>query len=120
MSELKWFFYYMNPIDFKWEMLSTPAEVLGKLTDLEYGQELFSGGISHEALAFIKHYHYALEEAKKRGWEGDIRGGNLRVFWLPDDTEFAYAFVWKQDNNGDTFVASPRELPWLETLGNKI
>jgi hypothetical protein len=37
--------------------------------------------------------------------------------WLPYDTEFAYGFVWKQDNNGTTFVASPVPMPWLLRIG---
>jgi hypothetical protein len=32
------------------------------------------------------------------------------------ELEVGYAFVWKQDNNGSTFVLSPVPLPYLDTL----
>jgi hypothetical protein len=59
----------------------------------------------------------AYELAKKAGWEGDIREGpyvaGLPTHETADDGHFMIA--WKQDNNGDTFVASPYRLPWLES-----
>ena len=47
-------------------------------------------------------------------WEGDITAGPY-VFLLPDPDGscFRYGFVWKQYNNGRTFIASPFELHWL-------
>jgi hypothetical protein len=55
--------------------------------------------------------------AKEVGWEGDIREGpfiaGIPTHETADDGHFIIA--WKQDNNGDTFVASPYRLPWLET-----
>jgi hypothetical protein len=109
---MKWYFYEMSPIDQLWEMLSTPEETAKKLIDSsDNGPE---GGISCRAVLFIKDYNNALDEFKKKGWEGDFRGESTRVFWLPEDIDFVYAFVWKQDNNGSTFVVSPRELIWLK------
>ena len=101
----RWYFYEMFPIDDLWEMLATPEETVKKILAGE-------GGIM-DVVVFVNDYAYALDEARKRGWEGDFRHP-ARVFWLPGDTIFVYAFVWKQDNNGATFVVSPYELPWLK------
>ncbi len=56
-----------------------------------------------------------MAEMKKLGWEGDIRG-DIYVFAIPDDVSMAMGFVWKQDNNGTTFILSKKELPWFERL----
>lgn len=51
-------------------------------------------------------------------WEGDIRSSdNLRVGGLPASEmgcAMEYYFIFKQDNNGSTFVVSPYPLVWLE------
>lgn len=48
-------------------------------------------------------------------WEGDVRSGPF-VFAIPDPDNASYreAFVWKQRNNGTSFIASPCPIPWLE------
>lgn len=48
-------------------------------------------------------------------WEGDIREG-IYVFSVPDPDKVAMSpgFIWKQDNNGTTFVICEKELPWLK------
>jgi hypothetical protein len=49
------------------------------------------------------------------GWEGDMRSGPYFAP-IPFETGFyEYLIAWKQDNNGTTYVASPVQLPWLET-----
>jgi hypothetical protein len=107
----QWHIYELPPIDFLWEMLPTTKEVLKKFIDYEGFSKLSE---------FIKAYHNALDMARKVGWEGDFRSYTPRIFWLPDDTEFSYAFVWKQDNNGTTYVVSPYRLIWLEELASEI
>lgn len=61
-----------------------------------------------------------LESAKifmrtNANWEGDIITGPF-VFAVPspDKYEMEVGFVWKQSNNGTTFIASPFGLSWLE------
>lgn len=70
--------------------------------------------------AAIKEYRElketAFELALKAGWEGDVRD-EPHVAGLPgaesqDDGHIMIA--WKQDNNGDTFVASPFKLTWFK------
>lgn len=48
-------------------------------------------------------------------WEGSITAGPY-VFALPvhDSSSLHLGFVWKQNNNGTTFIASPLPLWWLD------
>lgn len=57
----------------------------------------------------------AVSLAKSSYWEGDIRGHDLYVFALPDPdaTPPHLGLMWKQDNNGTTFICSPVALPWI-------
>lgn len=64
---------------------------------------------------FIRVWESAKDAARENGWDGDYRNPPA-VFWLPDDSEFSYGFVIKHDNNGETFIVSPRELPWAQNL----
>ncbi|HQS18588.1 hypothetical protein [Reyranella sp.] len=72
----------------------------------------------HEAAAswdlFLLFKRKAFDLAKKVGWEGDIRSGNFFVSGLPAEGASEIMIAWKQDNNGQTFVASPFALPWLD------
>lgn len=65
-----------------------------------------------------------LNEAKRlatlKGWEGDMREGPY-VFALPPSDgycNFDVGIAFKQDNNGQTYVTSPRPLPWLGVDGS--
>ena len=48
-------------------------------------------------------------------WEGDFNT-KMYVFAIPDvdNTDMKIGFVWKQENNGTSFVVSPVSLPWLD------
>ena len=56
---------------------------------------------------------YVVAKANGSYWEGDI--GELRIIGLPDpdNCRAIIVFIWKQDNNGTTFICSPVELSWL-------
>ena len=54
--------------------------------------------------------------AASLGWEGDVRGSECAKFSLPCEDDFIAGYVWKQDNNGTCFVASPVELPYLNDV----
>lgn len=54
----------------------------------------------------------AMVEFRRLGWEGDLRQGPF-FFVVPVITGMAIGIIYKQDNNGDTFVASPVALPHL-------
>ena len=115
---MTWKAYAILPIDFGWEFLPTVERVAGQLASSV--AELAVTGItqgSQEVDNFLADFNRARQLAKAAGWEGDYRAGSTpRVFWLPDEGSFQYAFVWKHDNNGDTFVVSPRPLAWLDDV----
>jgi hypothetical protein len=54
------------------------------------------------------------------GWEGYIREGPYRAPLPCGDPSCKYMVAWRQDNNGDTFIASPFHLPWLEEKSHDI
>jgi hypothetical protein len=113
------FIYQMGqPMGFGWDRLPTIADHVQSLMAPEY--PLTRAGDVQHALAQARRFgawaDAALTAARERaGWDGDFRSGSeLRVFYIPDDSDgLASALVWKQDNNGTTFVASPFRLPWL-------
>jgi len=108
----RFYFYQMHPIDFHWDFLSTVEETVEKLSRYKDGEY---SPLSFELLhGFLNDWKEAKEIASKAGhWEGDFREPP-RIFWLPADQEFVYAFAWKQDNNGSTFIVSPQKLPHLD------
>lgn len=113
---MTWKAYSIMPIDFFWERLPTVEEVAAGMAE-EKAAELIHGlGIHQDQLdQFLSDFQHARVLAQKEGWEGDYRD-RPRVLWLPDEGSFSYGFVWKQDNNGATFVISPHPLPWLDAL----
>lgn len=99
--------YSLIPIDFGWDHLKTVNETISNIA-----QSAGNDRMQEEVTTFLNDWSLAQEKAKKLGWEGDFRG-EPRVFWLPFESELKYGFVFKQDNNGDTFVVSPVDLPYL-------
>jgi hypothetical protein len=110
------FVYAIDPIDdwYGWKPL---AEVI-KETAIVPEDIADRPWLKHELLEF---WNKAQKLAWAQGWEGDIRGGfgdsDGGPWFVPlPISEFdgaAFVIAWKQDNNGDTFVASPMPLPWL-------
>lgn len=54
--------------------------------------------------------------AKVLGWDGDVRGNHCETLTIPCEHRFEVMWVWKQDNDGITFVATPVRLPHLDAL----
>lgn len=99
--------YEIAPIDFGWERLKSVEQTLLEMFD----DETCESDIGR----FAKDWHKAKELAKKKGWDGDFRQ-QPAVFWMPwHELEMVYGFVFKQENNGITYVVSPVKLPWLDT-----
>lgn len=115
---MSWYAYGVGPIDWNWVRLKTLKETL---TDIVNSNELDSftdqddGVAVDEVRDFLSNWEAAKLLAAEKGWEGDFRVGPY-VFWLPSETKnsFVYGFVFKQDNNGMTFVVSPEPLSWLK------
>ena len=115
---MPWKAYAIIPIDFGWEHLPSLSEVAAQMGKSQAAMAAY--GLPEDAnpiKQLLHDFSVARDLAMEAGWEGDMRGANeASVFFLPAETDFKYAFVWKQDNNGTTFVVSPFELPWLREL----
>lgn len=111
-----WFRYALSePIDDFSGCIPFRAYVENVLSDrsdfCEVGSELQSRFI------LLSEIYANIAEAMNgtAGWEGDVRGDDLYVFALPGHSgSTLIGYVWKQDNNGSTFVASPVRLQWLD------
>lgn len=103
--------YWLGAIDIGWEHLPTVTDTIHQLS-----QQTEDGLDTSRLTTFLKEWEQAKKLAKKKRWEGDFRIPP-RVFFLPNEVKFEYGFVFKQDNNGTTFVISPRPLPWLPDNG---
>lgn len=113
---MSWYAYFINPIDVHWEYLPTVDEFLTKIKS-SAGQYYPYAYVDRITTEFEAAFENAQKLALEAGWEGDFRH-DPSVFFLPDETEFAYGFAWKQDNNGDTVIVSPRPLFWLEQIAH--
>lgn len=105
------FVYEVGPIDNAWEYCPTVTEFAKNIVDLELIDNFF--GFRYYFEGFSNDFLKAKKLASEIGWEGDFRE-EARVFLIPTHDCFEYGFVWKQDNNGTTFVVSPVELPHLK------
>lgn len=107
-----WHVYMLPPIDFGWEHLPTVEKIAGEIAGNEARARVHEDFDEvYTADAFLRDFEHAKSLARDVGWEGDYRGDKgPRIFWLPGDGAFDFAFVWKQDNNGTTFVVSPAPL----------
>ncbi|MBD8088889.1 hypothetical protein IFT48_02770 [Pseudomonas fluorescens] len=128
--DYRWVPYTLSPIDFGWEHLSTVEETLRVfLKDeaeaaheaYESGFALELGDLPYSSADFSQEWASAKAMAEKICGSGELRD-NPAVFWVPGEMKFNYAFVFKMENNGTTFVISPVELPWLEqhSITNRI
>ena len=110
--------YHLAPVDFGWELLPTLEEMAEKTArnDAAYAHHdenmAADGGRTQELFESFKR---AKEVAKEVLWEGDYRE-RPRVFLLPEEGgyEFRFGFVWKQDNNGSTFLVTPIRIQAYE------
>ena len=106
--------YKISPVDNGWFLFKTVNEVLAHLCDgLKASAERCISDdldiISYEypeAEEFVKQYNQSRAAAKKAGWDGDMRHEPC-VVPIVQDTDCTFGFMWKQDNNGTTFVVLP-------------
>lgn len=115
--------YRIAPIDYGFRYLRKVGEFrdLIRLEDLSHyegvGRQL--SPCKPLVLSGLARFDLNFEAAKRMArdlhWEGDFREGPF-VMPVLVELEVGHAFVWKQDNNGSTFVLSPVPLPYLENL----
>lgn len=114
---MNWIVYVCCPIDFGWSRLRTVSETIYDLAAAALAPESEDpwdvDGVSVEQ--FLSDWGSAKEAAKGKGWEGDFRHEPC-VFWVPVVNGVEYGFMFKQDNNGTSFIVSPRPLPGLDEV----
>lgn len=112
---MDWIVYQVGPIDHGWNNLRTVQDTVADIagTDDEFMRrhDLNTDGLT----TFIQGWESAKDAAAREGWEGDFLHAP-RVFWLPSEIGFDYGFVFKQENNGTTFIMSPQDLPAVARL----
>lgn len=115
---MNWFTYELPPIDLNWELLHTVEDIAKTLAAREAAFAVKEGRPPNGAFALtvdelLKLWESAKGAADQAGWDGDFRI-EPRVLPIPDETAFRVGFVFKQDNNGTTYVVSPVEMPHLD------
>jgi hypothetical protein len=110
--------YHIAPMDFGWSRLPTIKQAMQTmLENCDDSMHCCGEGDPSTIIELLQFYRRAMAFAKEIGWEGDFRPGNEpRVALIPDECEPATVLVWKQDNNGSTFVVSTIPLPHLKSL----
>lgn len=113
-----WHIYQLGPVDNGWNRLrtvrQTAEELAADMVRIDMDQLEFPEGPTYQD--FMGAWKSAQHFAAQNGWEADFRQDPV-VFWLPTTSEgvdFDFGFVFKQDNNGTTYVVSPMPLPSLE------
>ena len=103
-----------QPLDIGWEYLLSVKETYSKLTVARSLQRFETAGDlgTIDPEKFLNDWQLAFESAQAAGYDGIPRQQPV-VFWIPDEFTFQYAFVIKQDNNGQTFVISQVPLPHI-------
>lgn len=116
---MTWHAYHISPIDHGWQFLQSVGDIAAELASNEAREIARSGHAlmidDPTSAEFLNDWQEAKDAAYAQGWEGDFRQGPV-VFWLPTETGFTYAFAFKQDNNGSSFIVSPYRLPWMERI----
>jgi hypothetical protein len=114
--------YVLPPVDIGWGMFKTVRQVIDIACDdikkraadnfenlLYHGRGVYRSEV--DISDFLENYDQSLRAAKKTGWwEGDMRHEPV-VVPLVRELEGEYGFMWKQDNNGTTFVVTSEEMP---------
>lgn len=119
---MAWFIYETNPVDF-WDGLPTLQEYATRKAVTEM-VGLGSYPYSHvhldkrlnSVVALCEEAHKAARENPGCNWGGDIKAGPF-VLLLPEGSDpdlQVIGFVWKQANNGTTFIVSQVPFPHLD------
>ncbi|EIZ2108912.1 hypothetical protein MOQ95_003499 [Salmonella enterica] len=122
----KLYSYAIPPIDFDWEIMPTVESLAGTIkaaidklgVNAEYGSEQYYAGQDATNTIWSVAQLYmcfsgAIERAREAGWDG-TNSELPRYFTVPDELDVYVGFVFKQYNNGDTFVVSQIPLAHLE------
>lgn len=119
-STSRWMVYEVPPIDLGWQYAKTPERVIEEMT--VDPNDMF-GYMPRDAMDLYVSFLQA-EIAVGHigsGFDGVIRENQPPVvFAIPTENEMLAGFVFKADNNGDTFVASPIPLTYLDQVAHEV
>jgi hypothetical protein len=106
------FVYELSPID-DWHGMVTLGQYFACRCRIQEREGYPGPDAGNEFDGVLRFLFEAMDHARTHGhWEGDVR--RLYVSSVPtDDHECDLILGWKQSNNGTTYIASRRELPWL-------
>lgn len=120
---MEWFTYKIGPIDFGFGHMKTVAETakeIGKIEAVTRVDTVLRGhpdGSSGGEYPALDDFLRILASARAAA---GVRLEDLRqepvVFWIPMENDFDCGFVFKEDDNGTTYVVSPIPLPHLDKL----
>lgn len=125
---MKYYVYHIGPIDFFVGAMQITSLVgvgdkeelsrhLRCLTKHSYWDAVKGITGMSEKYIELKLFLEALEAVNVKGFDGVFRDGEeFFAFSVPSDGCFQMGFVFKQNNNGCTFVASPVRMVHLEQL----
>lgn len=110
--------YHIAPIDTGWDLLPTVEEFAAKLATKDaYSAIHGSTSEFRSCSTFLNDFEEAKKLASQVGWEGDYKRYAVpRVLMIPANGTFLTGFVWKQDNNGATFIVVEEQLTHLNRL----
>lgn len=43
-----------------------------------------------------------------------------RIMWIPSEVSFKFCIAWKEVDNGTTYIATPFEMTWLDSITMKV
>ncbi|EDQ9666766.1 hypothetical protein KO48_003418 [Salmonella enterica subsp. enterica serovar Bredeney] len=122
----KLYSYAIPPIDFDWAIMPTVESLAGTIkaaidklgVNAEYVSEQYytdqdAASTIWSVAKLYMCFLDAKERARKAGWDG-TNSELPRYFTIPDELDVYVGFIFKQYNNGDTFVVSPIPLAHLE------
>lgn len=119
---MEWFTYEIGPIDHGWELSETVSQFLRRIGESEllrnierlhhskpngddFGDEVI------DASSFVALYQSAWSECGAAAYD-ELRQ-EPQVFAVPSEGMLELGFIFKEDNNGTTYVVSPVPLPHL-------
>jgi hypothetical protein len=116
-----WYPYVITPIDFGWEYLRTIEETAVFMAKQEayMTREHPSSHVVYKTVDFLLSWENAKRLALQLGWGGDF-SEECRVTWVESEDSMKYGFVFKEVNNGTTYVISPIPRPDLQPLMDVI
>lgn len=106
--------YVINPMDWQWDAFPDVPTAISRIIQGDPYIPNSQNETWVTVMFFCRALAAAFDAAVDAGWERDFKGsGGVRCFALPAQDEPKWGFVWKQENNGFTFVMSPVGLPYL-------